>query len=57
MGKTHISVVGMHISLVGGLLMIDSHLSGIEPPAFSFGMIIAGIVITIATLLGYISLD
>ncbi|ADD05581.1 uncharacterized protein Nmag_2011 [Natrialba magadii ATCC 43099] len=54
MSKTHISIIGLHISIVGGLLMIDSHLSGVEPPTFSFFMIIIGLAITIGTLLPYL---
>ncbi|SDJ43274.1 hypothetical protein SAMN04515672_0545 [Natronorubrum texcoconense] len=57
MEKIHISLIGLHISLVGGLLTIEEHLSGVEQSAIPFLMILGGLLLTLGTLLGYVSFN
>lgn len=53
MDKTHISIIGMHISLVGGILMIYTQLSAVEENDIPFLMVIGGLFFSLLTLLRY----
>lgn len=54
MDKIHISIIGIHITLVGGLLMIEAQLKGLEQNNMPFLTIITGLFPTLLTLLSYL---
>ncbi|ELY99031.1 hypothetical protein C482_10756 [Natrialba chahannaoensis JCM 10990] len=55
MTNTHLSLVGIHLSLVGSVLIIEARLAGFDPGALSYIMLIGGLFITLFSLFNRLS--